>query len=188
MSSISKRNTKATPLASTHMVSIAWFGTTRSYTFMLNNGTTSANIFTSREATRTSEYNGQDLITTFQNQFFCSLERVSCALVLGLYCCSTKMTSPLNSSAIWFKSIRESGCLGSRIALLPSSSSIRSTASPFFLINTKGISESVICSNFIVFTSESKEALAAARENISTLNLLLINGKRAISDGGENGF
>ena len=50
----SPASTIAMPANSTHSVSVAWLGTTRSYTFITNSGMASANRLTNSAASSTS--------------------------------------------------------------------------------------------------------------------------------------
>ena len=64
-----KISTSEMPMASTHSVSTALLGTTRSYTFMLNKGMVSANTLMSTAAISASRYRRLFSSTTAQNQW-----------------------------------------------------------------------------------------------------------------------
>ncbi|MNS84567.1 hypothetical protein D3C72_1183980 [compost metagenome] len=65
-----KSNTRisSTPSPSTHSVSNAMLGTTRSYTFIENSGNTSANTLTKKAAISASRYSGRPCRMACQNQ------------------------------------------------------------------------------------------------------------------------
>lgn len=65
----SPSSTTTTPAASTHSVSNAWLGTTRSYTFMMNSGIATANRLVRNAASSTSRYRPAFSAITPQNQW-----------------------------------------------------------------------------------------------------------------------
>ncbi len=94
-----KITTSVMPMASTHSVSTALFGTTRSYTFMVNSGIAIANTLISSAATRASRYSRRFSMMAAQNQWRSRTLATSGDRASNRNCGRTKQTSPLYCSA-----------------------------------------------------------------------------------------
>lgn len=122
-----KITTRVMPSASTQSVSTALLGTTRSYTFMVNNGIAMAKMLISRAAMRASRYRRRFSMMAAQNQWRSRTLATSGARASKRNCGRTKQTRPVYCAS-------SSAALIST-ALPPSSGWLITYLSPSFLSN-----------------------------------------------------